>query len=92
MLTPNEQETLFRRVRKRFKNRPAKWCSGYVHGIMDEAKHEKPDPTYLGRTRYDYNMGYLWGFLDARGSDAFEWDWARRLTPSRKALQFEWYK
>lgn len=93
-----DQENLFKRICKRFKKRSVKWCSGYLHGILNEGKHKKPDPVYLGITRTltdvgqrDYNNGYLWGFLDARGEDAFEWEWARKLALSGKVRDFVWW-
>lgn len=74
-----DQERLFVRIRKRFKKRSKKWCSGYLHGILDEDKRKKPDRAYLGMTRHDYNTGYVYGFIDARGTDVKQDAWYQQL-------------
>lgn len=88
----SDQEKLFKRIRKRFKDRPKKWASGYLHGILDEAKREKPDRAYLGMTRHEYNSGYIYGFIDARGIDVKQDAWYQRLVDKLgHKIEFQWY-
>ena len=69
-----EQEALFEKVKERHPKWAFSRCSGYVHGIVDEGKVSEPLDCYLGN--YDaYSKGYVGGFIDARGEDAFLTDW-----------------
>lgn len=87
-----DQIKLFNRIRKRFKHRTKKWCSGYLHGILGEVKRKKPDRAYLGTTRYDYNMGYVYGFIDARGTDVESEAWYKRLVGKLgHKIEFQWW-
>lgn len=87
-----DQDKLFKRIRKRFKKRTVKWCSGYLHGILDEGKRKKPDRVYLGTPHVGYNQGYLYGFVDARGTDVEQDAWYRRVVKVLgHRIDFQWY-
>lgn len=88
-----EQIKLMGQIRKRFKDRSKKWCSGYLHGILDEAKRKKPDRAYTGTTRHDYNTGYVYGFIDARGTDVESEAWYKRLgTSCGRCIEPWWWR
>ncbi len=95
-------EALFKRVRKKF----AKWspskCSGYVHGVHDglEATAPQPDPSYCldvkirGYCASGYSTGYVYGFIDAYGSDAHRTSWYRDMMLAMKTrlkLDYRWW-
>lgn len=90
-MTPSDQEKLFQRVRQKFPDWSDRKCSGYVHGIVDEPYRMGPDSdriqNAIGR-QSEYDIGYLCGFIDARGSDILEKAWARLIRPK---VQFVWW-
>ena len=91
-MTPKDQEKLFQRVKQRFSDWSDRRCSGYVHGIVDEAERLTPDSDRIRNAlghRSQYDIGYLQGFVDARGSDILEKVWARLIKPK---VDFEWWK
>ena len=73
-MTPREQEKLFRKVLGRFPKWSKRKCSGYVHGIVDEAIRRRPCARQVKafRPKRTYAQGYILGFIDARGKDAFK--------------------
>jgi len=75
-MTAAEQEALFEKVKQHCPKRPARWCSGYVHGVCDEAKGAEPNSVYTDSLTSHYSQGYLHGYADAHGSDAWEYEWA----------------
>lgn len=91
MMNPTDQEKLFKRVQKRFPDWSARMCSGYVHGIIDEAQRTKPDNIRIRNAMNGskYDTGYLRGFIDARGDDIMGCIWAQHACVK---LQFEWWK
>lgn len=74
-MTEQEQIALFKRVQKRFHCWSERKCSGYVHGIVDEADIPAPQADMLDNQRDGYNVGYVYGFIDARGPDVLFEDW-----------------
>lgn len=87
-MTNIEQEKLFKRVRERFPNHSVKWCSGYVHGIVDEVLQVHPTQT---RVEDNYYYGYIAGFIDARGVDIYTTaPWTTAFT--RPDSEFHWWK
>jgi len=91
MMNPTDQEKLFKRVQKRFPKWSIRMCSGYVHGIIDEAQRPKPDILTIrnAMNRSGYAIGYLRGFIDARGNDIMVYTWAQHACVK---LVFEWWK
>ncbi|GAH37731.1 unnamed protein product, partial [marine sediment metagenome] len=69
-MTPQEQEKLFKKVRRRFRRWSERKCSGYVHGVVDEARRKTANPEMVKYRNEAYCCGYLCGFIDARGFDA----------------------
>ncbi len=72
-MTPSDQEALYKKVVLRFPRWSARRCSGYVHGVADEARYTRPSQSQIrlfAKCR-DYANGYVRGFITARGPDAF---------------------
>lgn len=95
-MTEQEQTALFKRIQKKFPRRSRRWCSGYVHGILDEGLLSEPHLIFLDA--YDrkekYHVGYVNGFMDARGPDVHSEKWYRnnpQVDPHRRALNFQWW-
>ena len=76
-----KQEQLFDAIRKRFPRWSKRKCSGYLHGILDEAKFKRPCHIQLKAfsPKRSYAVGYVYGFIDARGEDAFRDPWLRDM-------------
>ena len=72
-MTPKDQVKLFRKVIARFPKWSERKCSGYVHGIVDETRRVRPRNRQVKAFRPGrvYAIGYVLGFIDARGEDAF---------------------
>ena len=94
-MKPKDQEILFQRVKDRYPEWTDRQCSGYVAGVVDEARYTRPEHrqtlafTKLERT---YAKGYVLGFVDARGSDAFTDPWLKKIAACiRHSLAFQWW-
>jgi len=92
-MTPAEQEALFVKVQKRWPHWSEHKVSGYVHGVMDEARYVRPHRYYVTMytPKHSYSVGYIFGFIDARGEDAFTDPQLKRFK-SQRALAYEWWK
>lgn len=96
-MTEQEQIKLFNRIRKKFKRRTKKWCSGYLHGILDEAKRKTPQREYRSGPHLsitnDYSNGYLYGFIDARGTDVQYDGWYKRIAGKiGRKIEYIWWR
>ncbi len=91
--TPIEQGKLFKVTRKRCPNWSQKKHSGYVHGAVDGSRRSEPRQVYIRgfRKERDYDVGYIYGFIDAYGEDAFHAEWAVELCLSQKSLAYRWW-
>lgn len=92
-MNPDDQEKLFEKVQKRFPRWSKRKCSGYVHGIVDESHRVRPcnrqvEAFSLKRT---YAIGYVLGFIDARGEDAYKDPRLMRFQ-SGHSLGYRWWK
>lgn len=87
-MNSQDQEKLFKLVRKRFKNWTVKKASGYVHGVNDCLEEREPFPAYaLGMITSAYATGYRFGFVDAYGSDALlKWE-----LPASIPADYRWW-
>ena len=74
-MTEQEQIALFERVQKRFRRWSKRKCSGYVHGIVDEGSIPIPQADMLNNRQDEYNVCYVYGFIDARGPDVLSESW-----------------
>ena len=91
-MTLDQQETLFALVQHRFYGWSKAKCSGYVHGVADEGFRTQPQVEILRGAHQQgrgYAVGYIYGFLDARGSDAVKEPWTKCWD---KALEFRWWE
>lgn len=73
-MTETEQQRLFKRVRRRFRQWPKQKCSGYVHGVADHERGLDPSEDMIDPTQYTesgdiYAIGYMYGYADAHGLD-----------------------
>ena len=93
ILTPKVQEKLFELSKRRFSNWSTRQVSGYVHGIVDGLTRKKPQRVYVRNyDLYDpYAMGYILGFIDAQGLDAFASPWARSLGFCAGIIYYRWW-
>lgn len=76
----SEQEQLFKRIRRRFRQWSVRQCSGYIHGIVDQYQDLPPSPDMTESIQYTevgntYAIGYLYGYADALGPDAEVQSW-----------------
>ncbi len=92
-MTPIEQGKLFKLTRKRCPGWSQKKHSGYVHGAVDGSRRSEPRRQYIHgfRKEKDYDVGYIYGFIDAYGEDAFHAEWAMELCLSQKSLAYRWW-
>jgi len=92
-MTESAQEKLFAQVQKRWPWWSRHKISGYVHGIMDEARYVRPRRHYVTMfsPKHSYSVGYIFGFIDARGEDAFTDPQLKRFK-GQNVLSFEWWK
>jgi len=94
-MNSQEQEALFENVRKHFPKWSKRKCSGYVHGIVDEAIRRRPCARQVKAfgPKRTYAQGYVLGFIDARGKDAFK---DPRLTSmprrTRHLFDYKWWE
>ena len=91
-MTARDQEKLFKRVQAHFPKWSAQKCSGYLHGIVDEAKYTRPEHPQVKAfsPQRSYAVGYVHGFIDARGIDAFNDPWLKGFK-SEHTLRFQWW-
>jgi len=77
-MKPAEQERLFKKVRTKFPKWSVKRASGYVHGVNDGMHREEPRRVYVRgfKKHNEYAIGYIYGFIDAYGSDVLMQEWA----------------
>ena len=97
-MTAKEQEKLFERLLRRGES--AKYASGYVHGVFDESTG-RPAPNPMIRFRVPdhsiavnedpYAYGYMIGFIDSYGEDAFDQPWGGGLSWLKCSLRFRWW-
>jgi len=91
-MTEQEQIALFKRVQKKFPRWSRRQCSGYVHGIVDEASIPTPQADMLSNQQNEYNVCYVYGFIDARGPDVLSEDWFK-LHPAIAFWQgYRWWE
>ncbi len=79
-MTPKDQEKLFKLAREHFPNWSFKIISGYVHGVADSSRRKEPRRVYVrGVSKVGpiklYALGYICGFVDAYGGEAFFTPW-----------------
>lgn len=87
VMNPAEQAKLFKKVRRKFRRNSERWASGYVHGVVDEGLHCRPDKDYWTNSGIDkYAAGYMQGFTDALGTDALKESWY----PGTR-IRFRWW-
>ena len=93
-MKPAEQEKLFEQVRVKFPKWSIKRASGYVHGVNDGMHREEPRRVYVrgfGKHK-EYAIGYIYGFVDAYGLDAFFLRWMAELgQPLKHVLDYRWW-
>lgn len=94
-MTPQEQEAFFQKVRHHFPYWSKRKCSGYVHGVVDEARRVRPCARQVKAfsPQRSYAVGYVRGFIDARGPDAFK---DPRLTSMKRrssyGFDYKWWE
>ena len=90
-MTPTEQEKLFKQVRNRFDLWNIERASGYVHGVVDGLGEDNPRDDSLQGYDEDrpYDVGYVYGFLDARGSDTIG-KWILQLADI--SVDYRWWE
>lgn len=90
-----EQEKLFRKILGHFPKWSKRKCSGYVHGVVDEACRVRPcnrQVKAFGPKR-TYAQGYVLGFIDARGEDAFKDPQLKSMKRrTRHSFDYVWWK
>ncbi len=94
-MTPKQQEKLFRKVQARFTHWSNTQCSGYVHGVADEARFKRPHHPQVRAfgPRRSYATGYVYGFIDARGPDAFKDPWLKGMKDRMSyAMEHKWWE
>ena len=81
-MTVAEQEALFKSLKEAHPKWTNKFCSGYVAGVVDEARHEQPENTFVKDADLldPYALGYITGFAVHRGSDAELEPWFENVT------------
>lgn len=93
-MTPKDQEKLFKAVRERCPDWDNKQASGYVHGVVDGLRRKEPRRVYVrGFVKNKrYALGYIAGFVDAFGADAYLTDWGRELGLSPQNFSYRWWE
>ena len=91
-MNPEEQQAFFERVRAKYPNWSKQKVSGYVHGVVDEARCDNPyqgmlEPGMVFKNT-SYQAGYLAGFADARGEDVLDTDWWKLFGGK---LEYQWW-
>lgn len=96
-MTAKEQETLFKKMLD--EGDSPEFASGYVHGVFDESSG-RPAPNPVMRNRVPaceplvedaYAFGYMVGFIDAYGEDAFDKPWGHDLQWLRPGFRYRWW-
>lgn len=93
-MSPSDQEKLFKKVQARFPRWSKRKCSGYVHGVVDETYLKRPSARQVKAfsPKRSYALGYVYGFIDARGEDAYKDP--RLATMKRRSshvLSYRWW-
>lgn len=93
-MSPTEQGKLFKLIRLRCPSWSQKQHSGYVHGAVDGSRRSEPQRVYQRGFEKEkpYAIGYIYGFIDAYGQDAFSAAWAINLYLSQKHLDYRWWE
>lgn len=94
-MIPTLQEKLFLLVRQKFPDWNVRRLSGYVHGVVDGLRRDEPRRVYVrGFThKKPYALGYIYGFIDAYGGDAFFSEWIGELEGlTERSLDYRWYE
>jgi hypothetical protein len=88
-MTGKEQEQLFTELRASHPEWAPKFCSGYVHGAVDELLRDKPKGTYIidAGKKEQYALGYLVGFAVRRGTDCELEPWFSVIGDMMKGLK-----
>lgn len=93
-LSPRNQEELFKAVQKRFKDWGSEQASGYVHGAADGLELNEPRRIYPRRFVKEncdpYAIGYIYGFIDAYGTDTLTAEWSQGLELLHKH-EYRWW-
>ena len=94
-MTPRLQEKLFQLARQRYADWDTKKLSGYVHGIVDGLRRDEPRAVYLRsfRKQKPYAIGYIYGFIDTYGADAFFSEWIGDLDGiTERSMEWRWWE
>ncbi len=89
------QERLFQLVRQRYADWDTKKLSGYVHGVVDGQRRDEPRREYLRlfQKQKPYAVGYIYGFIDTYGADAFFSDWIGDLDGiTERSMEYRWWE
>jgi len=78
-----EQEKLFRKLRKEYAGWSSEFISGYVHGAQDESMFDRP---HMDQTGDSYSTGYVVGFAVHRGIDATVEPWFAQVPVQYRGL------
>lgn len=93
-----EQEILFKLVQNRFKHWSIRQVSGYVHGVNDGLWRSEPKRVYVRgyQKQKPYAIGYIAGFIDAYGGDAYFTEGIKELLQMHldepKRLNYRWWE
>ena len=76
-MTNAESERLFAALKKIHPSWTNRFCSGYVHGVQDEALRTNPQQIEVDKAAYldHYALGYLTAFVVHRGEDVEQEKW-----------------
>lgn len=94
-MIPKLQEKLFKLVQQRFANWSTRKCSGYVHGVVDGLRRDEPRRVYhrLFNKHNPYATGYIYGFIDTYGGDAFFSEWIGELEDiTERSMEWKWWE
>jgi hypothetical protein len=71
-MSPADLEKMFTDLRSAHSGWTPRLCSGFVHGVRDEADRKDPQRCYVRDAKLldHYALGYLIGFSVTRGIDA----------------------
>lgn len=96
-MNEQEQQALWKKVRRKYHRWSPDKANGYVHGVMDEGRYQDPVPNQVVNayvTKGDgkalqYAWGYLAGFADARGVDVRPQQW---WVDHGTKLEYRWWE
>lgn len=95
-MTPKDQDRLFKLTREHFPDWSTKQVSGYVHGVADSHRRKEPRRVYIRgvnkvRSAKLYALGYIYGFIDAYGGDAYFTPWWKDIEIPL-VLDYQWWR